>query len=249
MITNPDRHDGFGSQYQTIIYSAIFASLNNQEFMYEPFKQIEHNYDNDPDFNEKIEKLINFKDNFKNAPEGLQDRQKISVQEFIKFFEDDMNQCLKSEMFLKIKGLFYLNKVSPFQENTFNIAIHIRRNNDTDNKCGDTNLQQRYLPDLAFVNIIKSLLEIYSYKDNLTIHIYSQGHSKNFKVFQDIDSRINLHLDGPVTDTFISLVYAEVLVISPSSLSYVSGLLSNGRVFAVPFWHKLGPNWTQIIIK
>jgi hypothetical protein len=43
IISNPCRTDGFGAQYQTIIYSVIYAELNNKEFRYSPFKKMEHN--------------------------------------------------------------------------------------------------------------------------------------------------------------------------------------------------------------
>ena len=49
-ITNPERTDGFGAQFQTIIASAIYAELNNIPYIYTPFKMMEHNYDNDPEF-------------------------------------------------------------------------------------------------------------------------------------------------------------------------------------------------------
>jgi len=259
-ITNPARSDGMFAQYQTIICAALFSSLNNLEFVYTPFNKIEHNYNNDPEFNEKMENLINFKNNFKQDHSGLQAKQQniLPIQALISFFELNINQCLKDPMFLKIKELFYLNKKNPFndkqkkqeRDQDLNIAIHIRRNNEVDNKCGDTNLQQRYLPDDVFVSIIKHFITLYgSSVRGLHIHIYSQGPPENFKVFQDIDPRVLLHLDEDLSETFISLVFANILVISPSSMSYVAGLLSNGSVYGLSFWHKFPGHWTSIHYK
>ena len=38
IVTNPYRTDGFGSQFQTIIYSIIFAELHDQTFLYTPIQ-------------------------------------------------------------------------------------------------------------------------------------------------------------------------------------------------------------------
>ena len=101
IVTNPPRKDGFGSQFQTIIYSVIYADLNNKKFLYTPFQSMEHNYDNDPDFLEKKEKVINFIGNFElNHDLGLQSIMAMHID----FFEHNLEACANSQSLKKIKA-------------------------------------------------------------------------------------------------------------------------------------------------
>ena len=59
-ITNNGQSDGFGSQFQGLISTVIYADLHQKQFAYTPFRIMEHNYDRDPEFIAKKEKLINF---------------------------------------------------------------------------------------------------------------------------------------------------------------------------------------------
>lgn len=102
IITNPERGDGFGSQFQTIIYSVIYAELNNKTYVYTPFKNMEHNYDNDPHFITKKEWLINFLDNFK-VNDNHAIAQSISPKHYIDFFESNLVACVSSASLKKIK--------------------------------------------------------------------------------------------------------------------------------------------------
>ena len=45
-----ERSDGFGAQFQTIIFGITYCEKNNYKFLYNQIKKIEHNYDNDLDF-------------------------------------------------------------------------------------------------------------------------------------------------------------------------------------------------------
>jgi len=63
-VTNSRRKDGFGAQFQEVIAAVIYAEIQNKKFVYTPFKLMEHNYDNDPDFIAKKERLINFMTHF-----------------------------------------------------------------------------------------------------------------------------------------------------------------------------------------
>lgn len=60
-ITQNLRTDGFGGQYQTIINTILYCKKNNKLFVYTPIKKMEHNYDNDVLFLQKIEKTYEYK--------------------------------------------------------------------------------------------------------------------------------------------------------------------------------------------
>ncbi len=240
IVSNPPRPDGFGGQFQTIIYSVIFAEFSNRKFLYSPFEGMEHNYDNDPEFIEKKEKLINFIGNFE-INNKQQAQWAISALDYIRFFEAHLNMCANSSSLKTIKEIFRANKniEDYFNPNEFNIAIHVRRPNPHDNRIEGTNT-----PDGTYINIINALREVYSTRQPI-FHIYSQGDAENFKSSFHADD-IVLHIDESIEQTFTSLVIADVLVTSASSFSYTAGLISNGVVYYIPFWHPPLPHWNII---
>lgn len=237
IITQPDRSDGFGGQLQTIVNAAIYAELMGKKYVYTPFVSMEHNYDNDSLFLQKKEWLINFKDNFElNAGNAV----RPSVQALIAFFEAHLPEAMKTESLKKIKRIFRENKdvIQYFNSHQFNIAVHIRRPNSHDNRILGTDT-----PEAVFLNAIEKLRIIYRDKKPV-FHIYSQGEFQSFKKFESSD--VILHLNDPVESSFASLVLADVLITSPSSFSYVAGILSEGNVYYVPFWHKPMPGWISV---
>jgi hypothetical protein len=95
------------------------------------------------------------------------------------------------------------------------------------------------IPNTVYIDIINNLK--HSYK-NCKIHIYSQGDKKDF----NFDNNIILHLNENIEDTFTDLVYADLLVIAPSSFSYSAALLSNGIVYYTKSYHTPLPGWSMI---
>jgi hypothetical protein len=65
-ITNNCSEDGFGSQYQYLLELILICYKNGYNFVYTPLDKIEHNYNNDPDFYNKMEYLMNIKSSFQN---------------------------------------------------------------------------------------------------------------------------------------------------------------------------------------
>jgi hypothetical protein len=239
-ITNPLREDGYGSQFQTIVYSVIYAELNDRDFFYSPFLQMEHNYDGDVDFLKKKEELINFIGNFE-----LKDSETISSPrtpgEYIEFFEHNIEAAVNSLSLKKIKGVFRENKNRGdyFNNESLNIVIHIRRKNVQDNRSEGTTV-----PDRIYLNMIRLLRDLYC-SENPRFHLLSQGDVNDFlKVFCSGD--ITLHINETIEKTFISMVLADVLVTAPSSMSYTAGILSEGIIYYMPFWHPPLPNWIRI---
>ena len=231
-ITNTQENDGFGSQFQNIIATVIFAELNNKNYVYTPFKKMEHNYDSDPLFIQKKEWLINFITNFKVNTNNTGKKQ-CGCKAFLDKNIIKGSQCLSLK---KIKQVFRANKENPYINNkNLNIALHMRRPNNHDNRImgADT-------PDDFFLKIINKLRGLYQSKKPL-FHIYSQGNVNNFAKFNAPD--ISLHLNDTVEDAFIPMVFADILVIGRSSFSYTAGLLSEGIVYYIPFWHSPLPHW------
>ena len=239
VITNPERSDGFGAQFQTIIVAVIYAELNNIPYVYSPFAKMEHNYNNENDFIEKKEWLINFITHFEIINENHIIKP-ISCNEYISFFEKNLSKCINSRALIKIKELFRSNKNIDdyFNKEDFNIAIHMRRPNIHDSRISGTDT-----PDSIFLNIINKLRKIYASK-NPVFHLYSQGNIAKFKIFDAQD--IILHLNESIENTFISMVFADILVAGASSFSYTAAILSDGVIYYIPFWHRPLPHWISI---
>jgi hypothetical protein len=237
-VTNCVRGDGFGAQYQNIIWAILYAELHNHEFYYTPFSSMEHNYKNDLDFLKKKEELINIIGNFPVITELPND---ITVKNLcggvngVNFdkIENDLSACSNLKSFKKIKEALHQNKTPIFDTDVRNVAVHIRKQNSDDNHTlGLHN-------DDYFLNIIDFIRNMYT--DKTIFHIYSQGDENNFLHFTNKD--VVLHLNETIESTFYSMVTSQILVMSKSSLSYTAAMLSDGIVYYLPFWHKPASNW------
>lgn len=233
-VTNGFRNDGFGAQYQTIIYSAIFSQFINKKFCYTPFKVMEHNYDNDINFLSKKESFINLIDNFPLAS-NLDNVEELKFQSICPYIEYNINYSIQTDIFKHIKHLFHINKTPKFAKDCKNVAVHIRKINKADNEgCYNTH----YEKDEYY---IKSINRLRSEGDKKIFHIYSQGKEEDFELFKNED--VVFHLDEPLEDTFYDLTTADILVMSKGSFSYIAGLLALGEVYYLPFWHPKLNSW------
>lgn len=247
IVTNPGRRDGFGCQFFFIISAATYAELNHHTFRYAKFVAIDHNYQNDPEFLQKKEDLINFVGNFELA-------KNCSCPEEVTHFSylaSNLNKCVNTAVFKKIKRVFRENKNRDnfFDENKFHIAITIRRPNQHDVSSYLTSYPKfKYLIDETYLNIIDQLRQKYaSYP--LVFHLYSVGDVEEFRtIFNAPD--IMLHINDSIENTFSSMVFADALVTFPrSAFSYTAALLSDGTIYhfetslmpvpALPNWVKL----------
>jgi hypothetical protein len=236
--TNCKRNDGFGSQYQNIIWAIMYSEKMGLNFYYTPFSEMEHNYDNDPDFILKKENLINILGNYptinelpigENVLELCGRVNRVSFD----FIENNLTEALKLNSFVKIKSIFHENKIPIFDDNIMNIAVHIRKKNIFDNSNAG------YHHDSYFIDLINHIRE--NYNGEKKFHIYSQGELESFNAFKNDD--VVLHINEAIETTFYGMVTANILIMSKSSLSYVAAMLNEGIVYYLPFWHKPASNW------
>ncbi len=123
-----------------------------------------------------------------------------------------------------------------FQENHFNIAIHVRRG-DILNDPNNLNLQMRYIANDYFKNVLDEILQKVTTSKPKHIYFFSQGKPEDYPEFASYD---NLHwcLDMGAQDSFLHMVYADCLITSKSSFSYKPALLNqNLKVCPENFWH------------
>jgi len=235
------QEDGFGAQYQRIIETYLFCKLHNLNFLYSPFTNIEHNYNNDNKFVNNIENFINLKNNILNTQDKSVKR--IDYGSIVmKFINNNIDLCYKGQHLEFIKKCFWENKdKNVFKNNKLNVAIHIRRINKHDALLGhDNNIGGRATNDSYYLNIINIIRNKYINED-LQFHIYSQGYEQNFEIFKAPDTILHLNEELPLT--FIGMVGADILVTSASSLSYTAALLSDGIIYYKTFWHNPRKEW------
>ncbi len=232
MITNSPETDGFGSQFQTIIAAAVSAELLGKVFLYTPFSSMKNNFDRDPDYLIKKEQLINFMGNFDANPYT-----DLPAKNYKAYFDKNSAACAQSKMLGTIKTLFRMNKSKEtyFDACYCNIAIHVRRVNAHNDRIVGSDT-----PDEFYIAVIDGLRKQFG-AQNPRFHVYSQGDSKNYEKYKAAD--VVLHINESIEDTFTSMVFADMLVVCASSLSYAAGLLSEGRVYYIPFWHQPLPTW------
>ena len=233
-------NDGFGSQYQKIIQTYIYCKIHNLNFAYNKLDYVEHNYTGDKDFNNKLEDIMNLKDNIINVSTNM-DCSYLDFGSIVRiYFENKIDLCCESEHMQFIKNCFWKNKSKNyFANNKINVAIHIRRENSHDKgQAGE----RATTPNSYYLNIMNSIREKYKNSNKeLLFHIYSQGNVENFMDLYSDD--VKFYIDFDIIESFIGMVSAEILVTSPSSLSYVAALISDGEIYYKPFWHNPRREW------
>jgi hypothetical protein len=230
--------DGFGAQYQKIIQTYIYCKLYNLNFLYTPFVKVAHNYDDNQNFINKLEDMINLKNNIENSNDTQINR--IDFGSIVmKYCEKNIDKICNSDHMKFIKQCFWQNKERDvFKNKKINIAIHIRRENNHDK--GQAGLRI-ITPNDYYLNIMNIIRKKYINRD-LQFHIYSQGNINNFNILNNED--VIFHLNEDICKTFIELVAADILVTSPSSLSYVAALLSDSfEIYYKKFWHNPRKEW------
>lgn len=123
-----------------------------------------------------------------------------------------------------------------FDNTHYNIAIHVRRG-DIMVDPNNPNLRMRYISNEYFIDVLKQVLEKVQTDKPKHVYFFSQGKPEDYPEFQEVD---NLHwcLDMGAQESFLHMVYADVLITSKSSFSYKPALLNkNLKVCPQNFWH------------
>ena len=143
-----------------------------------------------------------------------------------------------------IKQKFYAASVRKkddkivYSKDHYNIAIHVRRGDITiGQKTKNPNLLIRWQDTDYFVNVLFNVLKHIKIDKPIAIYIFSQGEQKEISEFEQFDN-VHYCLEMNPTDSFLHMVYADLLITSKSSFSYKPALLNNGiKVCPKDFWH------------
>ncbi len=130
------------------------------------------------------------------------------------------------------------NETLKYNSSHLNIAIHVRRGDIMSDPTNE-NLIMRFLNNDYFEKVLKQIIEMFSQKQMKPIHIwfFSQGKPEDYPEFHQYE---NLHwcFDMGAQESFLHMVYADILITSKSSFSYKPALLNRGiKVCPRNFWH------------
>jgi len=125
-----------------------------------------------------------------------------------------------------------------YSANNYNIAIHVRRGDIVSGQENrNPNLLMRWQNNDYFVNVLANVLAFIKVDKPISIYLFSQGQKSDFEDFKHFP---NLHfcLGMNAQDSFLHLVYSDLLITSKSSFSYKPALLNRGlKVCPKDFWH------------
>jgi len=248
LITNPffGKQEGFGEQYKNIIMYMIFCELKNFKFVYTPFSAVAHNYDNDPRFINDLENFIGLRESLEEYDPHTHQLDDVFVGDVLHYLHNNMGDFEKSQSLKFIKKRFREKNPDLKPSDNFEIAIHLRRPNSHDT-LSHSGL---FVSNDVYVSILKNLASIYPQKK--IIHIHSQGNLCDFEFFFNIkeikesDTKLQIHLNEELKQTFTSMVYSNILVVAPSALSYTAALLSSNKVFYLKHCNPALPSWSLI---
>lgn len=137
--------------------------------------------------------------------------------------------------------------LTPYSDSNFNIAVHVRRGDIVIGQTNkDPNLLMRWLDNNYFENVLEQVMERLKVNKPVHIYIFSQGREEDFASFMRFGN-VHFYLDLNPESTFLSLVYADLLITSKSSFSYKPAMLNPRGIKVCPanFWHSYpdAPDW------
>lgn len=240
-LTNEVRYDGFGAQYQSILWTILYAELNGHTFLYSDIPYMENPTEDAAKFLWEALHCMNIRNHFPHVT-TVKEEPIFSpkVPSFYGVIEKNIEQYHTSESFQRLKALYYQSKVSPFDKDHVHVAVHIRRHMKFDSRK-----ESNETPLTYYLYVMTAVQEMYKTSEKpLLFHLYSQGKQDDFKVLEQFP--LHYHLEDSTFETFNGMVFADVLITSASSFSYLAGLLSNGRIVYKQFWHPPRYHWYKV---
>jgi hypothetical protein len=125
-----------------------------------------------------------------------------------------------------------------YSKDNYNIAIHVRRGDITIGQVNNNpNLLMRWQGNDYFEKVLRQTVDNIKIDKPIFIYLFSQGKPEDFSEFANFDN-INFCLDMGAKDSFLHMVYADVLITSKSSFSYKPALINKGiKICPINFWH------------
>lgn len=258
--------EGIGAMVQYQLFTYALSRIFKVGYFFEPFKRIQHyqyfdvsqedfcldinNFFNFPSELEKKEELdvidVKLDDNLKK----LIDKFSSSNKKIIFNIKDDNFMRIIDSKITIIEKLNILNNISEriqlteklryFQNDEFNISIHIRRKTKTD--CCSSPMREYFQEDSKnkITNILQQTIEKFGKTNNkIMINVYSQGNENDFDFIKNkFKTNTRLHIEQYPIISLYHMIHSDVLIMANSSFSYIAHLLSkNITLVRNSFYH------------
>ena len=242
-ITYPQRGDGFGGQFLNLIRAIVFIEVNGHTFVNTGINSMTiQDADQDPTY---FSKLINYMNvnKFYLTPDDLSAGAEIqSLPNTVDFYHHYVHDFLKmenSDSFKKYRKIFLHDKTSPHNNNFYNVAIHIRRTEKYQTSDNPS------FSDSYYIDFCTKIRNEYKGIKPLRFHIYSLGKEDEFSFLKGND--IIFHLNEDLIQSHLGFIFADILLISHSCLSYTAAFFSKGIIY-YRIWNHLHlglPSWIR----
>jgi len=180
----------------------------------------------------KLSKMLNLPLPFKNLPPSYAKYILITPNDYSKAIYPDPNILIDQNFIGTLRNNFLLAFNAPPHSNP-RVAVHIRRG---DVKADN---QMRYIPNSYYVDVITKIKHI---SQEAEIFIFSESHSsESFDVFRQLGCK--LFLDADLEFTWKEMIFADVLVMSKGSFSYVPAIYNSNFVIYYPAWYTKLAHW------
>jgi len=192
----------------------------------------------------KIRKLPLFsEENEKEVEQTKNIIRSYSGKKMVFICEQDQTYKAQFGVMSDFKRKFYGTKARKndkliYSNDYFNIAVHIRRGDIVIGQINrDPSLLMRWQDNDYFKNVLTNVLKRIETDKPVAIYLFSEGKESDFQDFADFPE-LHFCLDMNAQDSFLHLIYADLLITSKSSFSYQPALLNNGiKVCPKDFWH------------
>jgi hypothetical protein len=242
-MTIPQRGDGFGGQFLNLIRAIVFVEVNGHTYVYTGIDSMTiQDADKDPTYFSKIINYMNINKFYltpDDLPAGAQIHCLPNVIDFYHSYVHDFFKMENSDSFRRYSKIFLHDKTSPHDNNFYNVAIHIRRTEK---------YQTSDYPDFSdsyYIDFCTKIRNEYKESKPLRFHIYSLGKEDDFSFLKGND--IVFHLNEDLIQSHLGFIFADVLLISHSCLSYSAAFFSKGTIYYRNWNHlHLGlPSWIR----
>eukprot|EP00466_Bigelowiella_natans_P011945 jgi/Bigna1/143532/aug1.79_g18240 len=221
-ITAGSRIDGFGAQYEYVLEAMTAAASKGLDYCHSEFATMAH-WVNITECNAAIGLAAGNSCYRCGIYPNFVSKTRHNIARTIL---QNWNPCIKTQIREALfKGMKSLG-VKPIDHprDHINVGVHIRRGDVTPAK-------PRFVYMATFIEIMNEVRrQLRSEGKKFLFHVYSEGDPADFAELAG-QTDVVLHIDkavGMLSD-FISLVKSDILIMSPSTFSYVSSLLMNGQ--------------------
>jgi hypothetical protein len=131
----------------------------------------------------------------------------------------------------------------------YNIAIHVRRGDIVVGQTSrNSNLLMRWQDGEYFKIVLRTVLNSIKTEKKIRVYLFSQGIREEFSDFEEFDN-LEYCLEFGAQESFLHMVFADLLITSKSSFSYKPALLSKGiKICPQNFWHGYPDNIKWITV-